>query len=85
MLKKSAKLRVTCRSPIIYNADLRMLEQENSYEQNQALNFESHQRMPNQDARMNMKKRKNKRKLKLKKFIYENTFSIFLLFLIDLL
>ena len=54
-------LRVTRRSPVIYNADLRMLEQENSYEQNQALNFESHQRMPNQDARMNMKKRKNKR------------------------
>ena len=53
MLKKSAKLRVTRRSPVIYNADLRMLEQENSYEQNQALDFESHQRMPNQDARMN--------------------------------
>ena len=53
MLKKSAKLRVTRRSPAIYNAYLRMLEQENSNEQNQALNFESHQRMPNQDARMN--------------------------------
>ena len=53
MLKKSAKLRITRRSPAIYNADLRMLEQENSNEQNQALDFESHQRIPSQDARMN--------------------------------
>ena len=63
MLKKSAKLRVTRRSPVIYNADLRMLEQENSYEQNQALDFESHQRMLSQDKRMNneYEEEKNKR------------------------
>ena len=51
--KEKFKLWVTRRSPAIYNADLRRLEQKNSNEQNQALDFESHQRMLNQDTRMN--------------------------------
>ena len=61
--KEKFKLWVTRRSPAIYNADLRMLEQKNSNEQNQALDFESHQRMLNQDTRMNneYEEEKNKR------------------------
>ena len=61
--KEKFKLWVTRRSPAIYNADLRMLEQKNSNEQNQALDFESHQRMLNKDTRMNneYEEEKNKR------------------------
>ena len=60
--KEKFKLWVTRRSPAIYNADLRMLEQKNSNEQNQALDFESHQRMLNQVQEwiMNMKKKRIK-------------------------
>ena len=53
MTKRSGKLRVARRSPKIYYANLRILEKKNSYEQNQAFDFEPHQRMLNQDTRMN--------------------------------